>query len=66
MAAEEELLQLRLMVGRLRLSRRLLLRLLDESLQERAVLQARLEAATALSNVRQLAPRSAQDKEGRD
>lgn len=62
MDAEEEILHLRLMVGRLRLGRTLLLRLLDESLREQASLQTRLRAATGVSNVRQMTPRSAQDK----
>jgi len=62
MDADEEIRYLRLTVGRLRHSRTLLLRLLEESLHEQAALQARLAEATGVSNVRQLAPRSAQDK----
>ena len=62
MDAEEEIVRLRRMVGSLRRSRTLLLRLLDESLREQAALQARFGATQAVSNVRQLAPRSAQDK----
>ncbi len=62
MDADEEIRHLRRMVGRLRQSRTLLLRLLDESLREQASLQARLAEGTGVSNVRQLTPRSAQDK----
>lgn len=62
MANEVEIARLRRMVVSLRRSRSLLLRLLDESLQEQAALQVRLVAAQAVSNVRQLTPRSAQDK----
>ncbi len=62
MDTEEEIQQLRLMVARLRHGRTLLLRLLDESLHAQEALQARLAAAPGVSNVRQLAPQSAQDK----
>jgi hypothetical protein len=62
MDAEEEVQHLREMVARLRLSRSLLLRLLDESLREQEALQARLREGAGMSNVRHLPPRSAQDK----
>jgi hypothetical protein len=62
MTPEEEIERLRRTVAALRRSRTLLLRLLEESLQAQAQLQARHRADPEVSNVRQLAPRSAQDK----
>ncbi len=62
MDTEEEIERLRGTVARLRRSRTLLLRLLEESLREQESLQARLVAGGRLSNVRQLPPRSAQDR----
>jgi len=62
MDAQAEILALRRMVQRLRRSRTLLLRLLNESLREQEALQARLEQR-AVSNVRRVLPRSAQDRD---
>ncbi len=62
MDTAEEIERLRGTVARLRRSRTLLLRLLEESLREQESLQARLAAGRPLSNVRQLPPRSAQDR----
>ncbi len=62
MDRDAEITRLRGTVARLRRSRTLLLRLLEESLREQESLRQCLAAEARLSNVRQLPPRSAQDR----
>ena len=62
---QAEVRRLRAQVGRLRLSRAVLFRLLEDALRAQQALEKEVRRLRGLSNVRHLLPRSAQERTGR-